>query len=69
VAVVYDKLDNLYVTQKGCTFTTGVNRPRDYFCHNAATGGTDEVVFTFAALDVTATNPYRSQANAFLTRG
>jgi hypothetical protein len=46
-----------------------VNRPRDYLCRNAATGKTDEVYFTFAALDPTATDPARSQTNAFYVKG
>ena len=68
-AVVRAKLDDLYVTQKGCTRHLAVNRPRDYLCFNAATGKTDEVVFTFASLDPTATDPSRSQTNAFLIEG
>ena len=56
-AVVRAKLDDLYVTQKGCTRQLAVNRPRDYLCFNAATGKTDEVVFTFASLDPTDTDP------------
>ena len=66
VAVVMSKLDHLYVTQKGCTRHLAVNRPRDYVCFDAATGNTDEVVFTFAALDPTDRDPSRSQTNAFL---
>ena len=69
VAVVHSKLDNLYVTQKHCTVKLAVNRPKDYLCHNAATGKTDEVYFTFAALDPTATDPSRSQSNAFYLKG
>ena len=69
VVIVHSKLDNLYVTQKGCTSRAAVNKPRDYLCHNAATGKTDEVYFTFAALDPTATDPSRSQSNAFLVKG
>jgi hypothetical protein len=69
VVIVHSKLDNLYVTQKGCTSRAAVNKPRDYLCHNAATGETDEVYFTFAALDPTATDPSRSQSNAFLVKG
>jgi hypothetical protein len=68
-AVVTAKLDDLYVTQKGCTRHLAVNRPRDYLCFNAATGKTDEVVFTFASLDPTATDPSRTQTNAFLIEG
>ncbi len=69
VSVVLSKLDNLYIAQKGCTERLAVNKPKDYFCTNATTHKTDEVYFTFAALDVTATNPYRSQSNAFLVAG
>ena len=68
-AVVMAKLDDLYVTQKGCTRHLAVNRPRDYLCFNAATGKTNEVVFTFASLDPTATDPSRTQTNAFLIEG
>ena len=64
VQVVQRKLDNLYVTQKGCTLRMGMNMPRDYLCHNLSTGNTDEVLFTFAALDPTASDPARSQTNA-----
>ena len=69
VAVVRSKLDDLYVTQKGCTLRLAVNRPKDYLCRNSATGKTDEVYFTFAALDPTATDPSRSQTNAFYVKG
>jgi hypothetical protein len=69
VGVVWDKLDDLYLTEKGCTLMLGVNRPRDYLCHNPATNKTDEVLFTFAALDPTASDPSRSQTNAFFIRG
>ena len=69
VAVVMAKLDSLYVTQKGCTRQFAVNKPRDYFCRNAVTGKTEEVVFTFAALDPTVTDPSRSQTNAFYVKG
>jgi len=69
VAVVSAKLDDLYVTQKGCTRHLAVNRPRDYLCFNAATGKTEEVVFTFASLDPTDSDPSRSQTNAFLIEG
>ncbi|HEY0520883.1 MAG TPA: hypothetical protein VGC84_15415 [Ilumatobacteraceae bacterium] len=67
--VVNSKLDTLYVTQKGCTEKLAVNRPKDYLCFNSATGKTDEIYFTFAALDPTATDPSRSQTNAFLLKG
>jgi hypothetical protein len=69
VQVVQRKLDNFYVTQKGCTRRLAVNKPRDYLCHNTATGGTDEIVFTFAALDPTPSDPSRSQSNAYHFRG
>jgi hypothetical protein len=69
VAAVTSKLDNMYVTQKGCIRRFAVNRPRDYLCGNAATGKTDEVYFTFAALDPTASDPSRSQTNAFYVKG
>ena len=69
VAVVRSKLDDLYVTQKGCTLKLAVNRPKDYLCRNSATGKTDEVYFTFAALDPTANDPSRSQTNAFYVKG
>jgi hypothetical protein len=68
VAVVMSKLQVLYVTQKGCTRRLAVNKPRDYLCHNPATGKTGEVFFTFAALDPTATDPSRSQTNAFYAK-
>jgi hypothetical protein len=69
VAAVQTKLDNMYLTTKGCTRRLAVNRPKDYLCHNAATGKTDEVWFTFAALDVTASNANRSQTNGFYVKG
>jgi hypothetical protein len=69
VSVVTSKLDALYVTQKGCTLKLAVNRPKDYFCANPATNKTDEVYFTFAALDPTAADPSRSQSNAFYVKG
>jgi len=69
VAEVRSKLDQLYVTEKGCTLRLGVNRPRDYLCYNPDTRKTDEVLFTFAALDPTASDPSRSQTNAFYTKG
>jgi hypothetical protein len=69
VAVVRAKLDELYVAQKGCTLKLAVNRPKDYLCFNPATKKTDEVVFTFAALDPTATDPAASQTNAFYLQG
>lgn len=69
VAVVKSKLDDLYVTQKGCTLRLAVNKPKDYLCYNSATRKTDEVFFTFAALDPTATDPSMSQTNAFYVEG
>ena len=69
VTVVQSKLDDLYVTQKGCTLKLAVNKPKDYLCANPATGKTTEVYFTFAALDPTATDPSRSQSNAFNVSG
>jgi hypothetical protein len=69
VAIVLGKLDALYITGKGCTRRLAVNKPRDYLCHNSATSKTDEVVFTFAALDPTAADRSRSQSNGFLTKG
>jgi len=69
VALVKSKLDTLYVTQRGCTLRAAVNKPKDYFCGNAATGKTDEIYFTFAALDPTASDASRSQSNAFYARG
>lgn len=69
VGVVQAKLDDLYVTVKGCTLSLGVNRPRDYLCYNPATRKVDEVLFTFAALDPTSTDPSLSQTNAFYVRG
>ncbi|NUO92817.1 MAG: hypothetical protein HOQ18_18620 [Dermatophilaceae bacterium] len=68
VATVQSKLDSTYAA-KGCTRRLAVNRPRDYLCRNASTGKTDEVYFTFAALDPTATDPSRSQTNAFYLKG
>ena len=69
VAAVTSKLDTLYVTQKGCINRPAVNKPKNYFCTNPATKKTDEIYFTFAALDPTAVDPSRSQSNAFLVRG
>jgi hypothetical protein len=65
VMVVQRKLDRLYVGQMGCKRRLAVNKPRDYLCRNRATGKTDEIVFTFAALDPTAAHPARSQSNAY----
>ena len=69
VQVVQTKLDRLYVRQRGCTRRLAVNRPRDYLCRNSATGKTEEIVFTFAALDPTASDPARSQSNAYVFKG
>ena len=69
VGVVQAKLDDLYITGKGCTQRLGVNRPRDYLCYNPATRKSDEVLFTFAALDATVTDPSDSQTNAFYIKG
>lgn len=68
VATVQSKLDSTYAA-KGCTRKLAVNRPRDYLCRDASTGKTDEVYFTFAALDPTATDASRSQTNAFYVKG
>lgn len=68
VTVVRAKLDDLYVAQKGCTLRPAVNKPKDYFCRNAMTGKTDEVFFTFAALDPDPSDPSRSQTNAYYVR-
>jgi hypothetical protein len=62
------KLDALYVDQLGCTRVAAVNKPRDYFCFNAATGKTDEIWFTFAMLEFTADGS-KSQTNAFFVQG
>ena len=69
VGVVQAKLDDLYLTKMGCTQRLGVNRPRDYLCYNPATRKSDEVLFTFALLDATVTDPSHSQTNAFYIRG
>ena len=69
VGVVQAKLDDLYIAKKGCTQRLGVNRPRDYLCYNPATSKSDEVLFTFAALDPTASDPSHSQTNAFYLQG
>jgi hypothetical protein len=66
VLTVKTKLDSMYVGRLGCTRVAAVNKPRDYFCRDAATGKTVEVYFTFAALDPKPTD--RSQTNAFLVR-
>jgi hypothetical protein len=69
VGVVQAKLDDLYITKMGCTQRLGVNRPRDYLCYNPDTRKSDEVLYTFAALDATATDPSHSQTNAFYIKG
>jgi hypothetical protein len=69
VGVVQAKLDALYLTKMGCTQRFGVNRPRDYLCYNPATRKSDEILFTFAAVDPTVTDPSRSQSNAFYIKG
>ena len=69
VGVVQAKLDALYITEKGCTQRLGVNRPRDYLCYNPATSKSDEVLFTFAALDPTVTDSSVSQTNTFYIQG
>jgi len=69
VGVVQAKLDDLYLTKMGCTQRLGVNRPRDYLCYNPATRKSDEVLFTFALLDATVTDPSHSQTNAFYIKG
>jgi hypothetical protein len=47
----------------------GVNRPRDYLCYNPATSKSEEVLFTFAALDPKLTDPSVSQTNTFYVNG
>ena len=42
MATVRYKLDNYYITQRGCTAKLAVNRPEDYLCKNPSTGKTDE---------------------------
>ncbi len=69
VAVVTAKLDALYITKMGCIQRLGVNRPRDYLCHNPATNKSDEVLFSFASLDPTVTDPSRSHTTAFFFKG
>jgi hypothetical protein len=69
VLVVLGKLNNRYVTQKGCKRRLAVNKLRDYLCRNRATGKTDEIVFTFAALDPTPGHPARSQSNGYYFGG
>jgi hypothetical protein len=69
VLTVKSKLDATYVNRLGCTRKVAVNKPRDYLCRNAATGKTDEVYFTFAALDPKPSDASRSQTNAYLVKG
>ena len=69
VLTVKTKLDAAYVGGLGCTRTVAVNKPRAYLCENASTGKTEEVYFTFAALDPKVGDPSRSQTNAFYVRG
>jgi len=69
VRVVQSKLDALYIVKMGCIRRLGVNRPRDYLCYNPGTKKSDEVLFTFAALDPQVTDPSASQSNAFFVRG
>jgi hypothetical protein len=69
VMTVQRKLDRRYVGEMGCRRRLAVNKPRDYLCRNRATGKTDEIVFTFAALDPTAAHPARSQSNAYRVNG
>ena len=69
VAEVRAKLDDLYVTQKGCTLRFAVNKPKDYLCDNPVTRKSDEVFFTFAALDPVPTDPAVSETNAFYVEG
>ncbi len=68
VLTVKTKLDALYVGSLGCTRKVAVNKPRDYICVNSSTGKTEEVYFTFAALDPKVGDPSRSQTNAFYVR-
>ena len=65
-ATIEARLDDLYVTGLGCISKLTVNKPKDYFCTNPSTGKTQEVYFTYAALDPKPTDPSRSQTNAFL---
>jgi hypothetical protein len=69
VEVVTAKLDALYLTKMGCTQRLGVNRPRDYLCYNPATNKSDEVLFSFALLDPTPTDPSRSHTTATYFKG
>ena len=69
VGVVTAKLDDLYITKMGCIQRLGVNRPRDYLCYNPATHKSDEILFSFALLDPTATDPSRSHTTASFFKG
>jgi hypothetical protein len=69
VEVVDRKLDDMYVTKKGCTLRLAVNKPKDYICPDPASKKSREIYFTFAALDPKATDPSVSQTNAFLVKG
>ena len=69
VGIVQAKLDYLYITKNGCTQRLGPNRPRDYLCYNPATSKSDEVLFTFAAIDATVTDSSVSQTNDFYIQG
>jgi hypothetical protein len=53
----------------GCNQKLAVNRPKDYLCVNPVTHATEEIYFTFAALDPTPTDASRSQSNAFYVKG
>ena len=69
VGVVTAKLDDLYITKMGCIQRLGVNRPRDYLCYNPATHKSDEILFSFALLDPTVTDPSRSHTTASFFKG
>lgn len=69
LTVITAQLDSLYLA-RGCSIGPGkVNVYRYWFCPNAATHKTDEIDTTAAAMDVTATNPYRSRVNFTLLKG
>jgi len=68
IDMVQRKLDRMYLAREGCTLRVAVNKPRDYLCVNAS-GATDEIVFTFAALEPTPSDPSRSQINGFHVAG
>jgi hypothetical protein len=69
VFTVRGKLRDMYVTQKGCVEKGAVNKDLDFFCFDASTKKTDEVYFTFAALDLTFDGVNISQTNAFYVKG